>query len=308
MKAMVDSGAKNSAICEEMLVNRSWFEIRAPSNYRSIDGTPINNVVGETALTVRYRGVLVDLPRVAVVKKMLYPLVLGIEWIVQSGASIKGVEGVAEVIMPEPGPVSNVDKEKKREDVLEAKKIRSYEEATKELKNLCVIAEEEELLSFEGGKEQIVVLQTLPSPIVPAYSAGYFKCQVPNGPSKLWMVSTAGAVGAKGGWVTPNCAVEAEDGVLTIPVVNVNPHFIGRKYAKGVLKAVPIEESEIYPFEREDVEARVVANFQSDEDSSDYTDTLDNVKLTSPNTTSIRGMQNPSTLYLIAYPLQSANL
>ncbi|KAI9549224.1 hypothetical protein GHT06_006826 [Daphnia sinensis] len=298
MKAMVDSGAKNSAICEEMLVNRSWFEIRAPSNYRSIDGTPINNVVGETALTVR----------VAVVKKMLYPLVLRIEWIVQSGASIKGVEGVAEVIMPEPGPVSNVDKEKKREDVLEAKKIRSYEEATKELKNLCVIAEEEELLSFEGGKEQIVVLQTLPSPIVPAYSAGYFKCQVPNGPSKLWMVSTAGAVGAKGGWVTPNCAVEAEDGVLTIPVVNVNPHFIGRKYAKGVLKAVPIEESEIYPFEREDVEARVVANFQSDEDSSDYTDTLDNVKLTSPNTTSIRGMQNPSTLYLIAYPLQSANL
>ncbi|KAI9553751.1 hypothetical protein GHT06_019003 [Daphnia sinensis] len=106
--------SENGAICEEMLVNRSWFEIRAPSNYRSIDGTPINNVVGETALTVRYRGVLVDLPRVAVVKKMLYPLVLGIEWIVQSGASIKGVEGVAEVIMPEPGPVSNVDKEKKR--------------------------------------------------------------------------------------------------------------------------------------------------------------------------------------------------
>lgn len=44
------------------------------------------------------------------------------------------------------------------------------------------------------------------------------------------------------------------------------------------MKAVPVEESEIYPFEREDVEAIVVANFQSDEDPPDYTDTLDNVK------------------------------
>lgn len=84
---------------------------------------------------------------------------------------------------------------------------------------MCVIAEEEELLSSEGCKEQMVVLKILPSPIVPANSAGCFKCQVLNGSSKLWMVSTAGAVGAKGDWVTPNCVVEVKDGVLTIPVV-----------------------------------------------------------------------------------------
>jgi hypothetical protein len=56
--------------------------------------------VGETTLTVRYQGILVDLPKVPVEKKMLYPLVLGIEWIVLSGASIKGVHGVVKDIMP----------------------------------------------------------------------------------------------------------------------------------------------------------------------------------------------------------------
>ncbi|EFX67804.1 hypothetical protein DAPPUDRAFT_330692 [Daphnia pulex] len=140
---MVDSGAKNSAISEEWLVNRSCFEIRAPSNYRSLDGMPINNVVGETALMVRYQGVVVDLPRVAVVKKMLYPLVLGIEWIVQSGAVIKGVEGKAEVIMPDRGRVSSVHPKKEEEDTLETEENLSYKEATKELTNLCVMAEEE---------------------------------------------------------------------------------------------------------------------------------------------------------------------
>ncbi|EFX63006.1 hypothetical protein DAPPUDRAFT_119627 [Daphnia pulex] len=319
MEAMVDSGAKNSAVSEEWLVNRSCFEIRPPSNYRSLDGMPINNVVGETALTVRYQGVVVDLPRVAVVKKMLYPLVLGIEWIVQSGAVIKGVEGKAEVIMPDRSPVSSVHPKKEEEDTLKTEENLSYEEATKELKNLCLMAKEEEMPSSEDDKEQSVVLKTLHSSIVPANSAGYFKCRVPNDSSKFWMVSTAGAVGAKGGWVTPNCVVEVEDGVLIIPVVNVNPHAISRKSAKGVLKAVPVRESEIYPFESEDTEASVVANFQSDDGLPAYTDTLDDVKidgsltpeqekLTSPNTTSIQEMRNLFIPYLIAYRWQNANL
>ncbi len=36
-----------------------------------------------------------------------------------------------------------------------------------------------------------------------------------------------GAVGAMGGWVTPSCVLEAKNGGLTIPVVNVDPHPIG---------------------------------------------------------------------------------
>ena len=36
---------------------------------------------------MRYKGVLIDLHYVAVVQSLIYPLVLGIEWIVQSGQS-----------------------------------------------------------------------------------------------------------------------------------------------------------------------------------------------------------------------------
>jgi len=89
MKEMVDLVAKNSAMCEEMFVNCSCLKICAPSiwrsvyksivGYRFIDGTPINNIVGETSLSVRYQGVIVDLPRVAVLKIMVYPLVVEIE-------------------------------------------------------------------------------------------------------------------------------------------------------------------------------------------------------------------------------------
>ena len=52
-----------------------------------IDGSAVSNVVGETLITVRYKGVLIDLHYVAVVQSLIYPLVLGIEWIVQSGQS-----------------------------------------------------------------------------------------------------------------------------------------------------------------------------------------------------------------------------
>jgi hypothetical protein len=37
LRAMMDSGAKNSAICEEMLLNHSCFNIRPPSKYFFID-------------------------------------------------------------------------------------------------------------------------------------------------------------------------------------------------------------------------------------------------------------------------------
>lgn len=41
LRALVDSGAKNSAISEELLLNRSCFEVHPPSKYRFIDGTTI---------------------------------------------------------------------------------------------------------------------------------------------------------------------------------------------------------------------------------------------------------------------------
>ena len=96
-KAMVDSGAQNSVICQSLLTGRSAFKIRPPPFYRNIDGSIVQNVVGECSLTVRYKGVLVDLNHV--VESSIYPLVLGIVWIVQSGAVVKGNSGRVEVLM-----------------------------------------------------------------------------------------------------------------------------------------------------------------------------------------------------------------
>ena len=98
--AMVDSGAKNSVMSEELLRGRSSFSIRSPSSYRNIDGSAVGNVVGETSITVRYGGVVVDLDRVVVVRTMMFPVVLGVDWIVRSGATIKGLNGKAEVTVP----------------------------------------------------------------------------------------------------------------------------------------------------------------------------------------------------------------
>ena len=57
----------------------------------------------------------------AVVKGMLYLLLLGVEWIVKSDAMIKGVEGVARVIMPSElnvGQNCNVKKKRASERIV----------------------------------------------------------------------------------------------------------------------------------------------------------------------------------------------
>ena len=77
---MVDSGAKTCAIDEEEVRGRTAIVIRpVQSNWIYLDGSPIPNVVGETSLTVKFADTIVDLPRVAVVKFMTFPLILGID-------------------------------------------------------------------------------------------------------------------------------------------------------------------------------------------------------------------------------------
>jgi hypothetical protein len=40
--------------------------------------------------------------------------------------------------------------------------------------------------------------------------------------------------------------LEAENDILTIPVINANPHSIGRRSDRAILKATPIEENNIH--------------------------------------------------------------
>ena len=109
VRAMVDSGAKNSVICQELLSGRSSFVIRPSPSYRNIDGSSVVNVIGETSLTVRYQRVVVNLEHVVVVRSIMYSLVLGVEWIVKSGAAVVGVQGRAEVVMPGQAATSSTD-------------------------------------------------------------------------------------------------------------------------------------------------------------------------------------------------------
>ena len=93
---MVDSGAKTSVISEELVHGWSFFSIRPASLYTNVEGSPVENILGETSITVRFRGILTDLDRVLMVERMMFPIVMGIDWVVGS-ATIKGVNGKVEL-------------------------------------------------------------------------------------------------------------------------------------------------------------------------------------------------------------------
>jgi hypothetical protein len=66
--------------------------------------------------------------------------------------------------------------------------------------------------------------------------------------------------------------LEDENGILTIPVINANPHSIGRRSAKAILKATPIEEIEIHPLpDSGTVEGEIIGNIQPDDTLNDVT-------------------------------------
>ena len=97
MTAMVDSGAKRSAIRADLIANRKSFPIRHTTTcWRTADGGIAQNVLGETALTIRYKGHVVELPRVVVMTNQVTPFILGIEWIdaMKAAVSTKNGKGV----------------------------------------------------------------------------------------------------------------------------------------------------------------------------------------------------------------------
>lgn len=249
LKAMVDSGAKNSAISEGMLLGRSGFAVLPPSKYSFIDGTLMDNVIGEASLTIRYKGTVVDLEKVAVVRGMLYPLLLGVEWIVKSDAMIKGVEGVARVIMPSElnvGQNRNVEKIEQvrpadtQNSVRESSTIEQeidseYVQVTEELKTMGdILGAEVSAASSDPLSETTFVLEPVPS-VIPA---------------------------------------------VCIPVINANPHSIGRRSARAILKATPIEENDIHLLtDSRDVGEEIVGMVQPHDGTSQPDDTLNDVTI-----------------------------
>ncbi len=282
---MVDSGAKNSVISEDLLSGRSTFLIKPSLPYRNIDGSAVGNIVGETSITVRYGGVVLDLNRVVVVKTAVFPLVLGIEWIVRSGANIKGINGKAEVIMP--GQEVQQHEQKKimitKEDEVKTRlmvddKLASIEEDISEEKfenenvpegklvneNLTEenlggenLSEEKDFLrplaAMLDDASFAVTVRTTPrqflkpmrSKRVPAGNWGSFSCRVPDARKNLWMVSTAGSSTPGREWISPRCVLTPKNGVVRVPIFNLGENACGWRRTRGLWKATAIEEKEI---------------------------------------------------------------
>ncbi|KAI9555914.1 enzymatic polyprotein [Daphnia sinensis] len=279
LRAMVDSGAKHSAISEETLTDRTAFPIRPPSNYRFLDGSPVDNVVGEISLTVRYQGTIVDLPKVAVLRNMMYPLVLGVEWIVKSGVTIKGVDGRAEVIVPLESEVVSVrEKGNLVRDYVEteAESIHvAFQSAAQELLNLGALVSEDFPDEHRRPKG---LLKSMRSKRIPANSAGHMKFRVSCQEQELWMAPTAGAAGTTGGWLIPSCVMKSADGVLKVPVMNTSQSALSWKNFRGLFRVVPVEDDEIFALETTSDTRGILGSVQLEEGSpAEPLDNLENV-------------------------------
>ena len=99
---MVDSGAKRSAIAWDLIKDRNSFPIKeSMTNWRVADGGPARGVCGEITMTVSYRGHIVELPRVVVMKHQSAPFILGIEWIDAMRALVGTQDQKGMVFLPE---------------------------------------------------------------------------------------------------------------------------------------------------------------------------------------------------------------
>lgn len=97
--AMADTGPKLSAITLDSLIK---IQNIGPilTELVGVNNSALGDVVGEVPLTVRIEENEVFLPRVVVLNQMVSPLLLGIDWLIKSGATITGRGGRAIVIVP----------------------------------------------------------------------------------------------------------------------------------------------------------------------------------------------------------------
>ena len=204
---------------------------------------------------------MIDLDRVVVVKAMVFPLVLGIEWIVQSGAVVKGVGGKAEVTVPS----SNSTKPMRKEDLsskMLAQKLASISEDESEEDRADAFSQEAENLKVLGA---IISEASLSPPVrpksylkpmrtrrIPAGNWETFSCRVPNANQPLWMVPTVGSSTVGKEWISPRCVLAADKGVVHVPIINLGESALGWRRTRGLWKAIEISETKIEPVETND--------------------------------------------------------
>lgn len=120
-EVLVDTGATTTVVSEELVQGSSTFNLRPSTlNWKSVVGTSLP-VVGELSMLLRYKEKLVDLKRVVVIKNTVYPLILGVDWIVASGAEINARDGKLTIEIPACYQKLNI--ERNREEVTDRSQV-----------------------------------------------------------------------------------------------------------------------------------------------------------------------------------------
>lgn len=91
--SLVDTGAKRSVIDFTELKDRNTFIIRKSSTPWIAVDQQLLPVMGEVTLSVRFQGAVVDLDNVLVMENLVYPLILGADWIAKGNISIRFNDG-----------------------------------------------------------------------------------------------------------------------------------------------------------------------------------------------------------------------
>lgn len=82
-ETLVDTDARKSIVSEELVWRRASFDILpSNANYKGVDSAVLM-VEGVTSMTARFQGAVVDLGEVAVMKDLVYPVMLDKGWITQ---------------------------------------------------------------------------------------------------------------------------------------------------------------------------------------------------------------------------------
>ena len=282
---MVDSGAKTCAINEEEVRGRTAFVIRpVQSNWIYLDGSPIQNVVGETTLTVKFADTIVDLPRVAVVKFMTCPLILGIDWVNASQAAVTSRNGQAIVIprsrllefvlkdqqtpvtaLPRlesathsedensvDQPAAETPEQKKTECLIGPEEIPWGSETHGPLHHLCCLADEKHEDSEQQtsvtrppSPETTIRIKPIQSEGIPAGFKGFVRCRVPESSNRLWMTNASRSSRAGREWISPSAILLERGGFVDVPMANLSSRKLLWSQIKTPLYVESVDEGDI---------------------------------------------------------------
>ncbi|KZR98405.1 Uncharacterized protein APZ42_006192, partial [Daphnia magna] len=237
-RALIDTGARNSIIREELLRNRTAFSVwSSNSSWCSVNGQKLP-AFGETSLSVRGPNGVVDLNKVVVMENTLYPLVLGADWIAASGISLTFSNGtwICEIAgqerkamsekeptpkhaEPPPDPRVKPVGESINVDASTSSSSHGFEQAVQKLRLLGSLIWENPNRRAERAAK--LLIRPTKTRRIPGANFGFIEARVPADHDGLWMLTTTGSSRLGREWISPSCLLKSEANIVRVPVLNI---------------------------------------------------------------------------------------